>query len=165
MPPAHPTDSSTPPSAPLGMTPSSSHRTFTPAERATWPITLSSRPRERSAFSICHPDRESEAPFQSVIPTERAERTSGGIYGAATGKASTFRRQSSVMTASVPKQAHEQAEEPQRHRRHGEAQGFFQRNTLCTSAAPRLCVSALTFFSYQVSPQTTKAPAVSFYLC
>jgi len=53
--------SSTPPSAPLGMTSSSRYRPFVPTEG--W-----------SDISGCHPDRESGATFHPVIPTERAER-------------------------------------------------------------------------------------------
>jgi len=78
-----PTDSSTPPPASLGMTPSSSHRLFNPTEvlqfvipteRAKRLFTLSSRPRERSDFSRCHPNRGSVATFHAVIPTEGASR-------------------------------------------------------------------------------------------
>ena len=39
---------------------------------------------------ICHPDRESGATFHTVIPTERAERTSGGIYGRKSGGRAAF---------------------------------------------------------------------------
>ena len=51
-----------------------------PTERAERHFMLSSRPRERSNVSSCHPDRGSGASFQAVIPTEGAERSSGGIY-------------------------------------------------------------------------------------
>ena len=65
------------------MTPSSSHRPFNPTvvlqfviptERAERRFMLSSRPRERSDVSCCHPDRRSEETFHAVIPTEGAER-------------------------------------------------------------------------------------------
>jgi hypothetical protein len=158
-------DSSIRPSASLGMTPFSPCRLFNPTEVSRLVI-----PTEgRSDFSSCHPDRESRATFQAVIPTERAERTfqavipteraersSGGIYGVAAGKARNFRRQRCVMTASEPKEAPEQANEPQRHR------GIFKE----TPCAPlRLRVSAFIFLSDQVSPQATEVPAGRSYLC
>ncbi len=93
-----PTDSSTPPSAPLGMTPSWRFR-HSIAPVATWIChpdrasevseyvipteraksrNMSFRPGERS-LGICHSDRASEV-SEYVIPTERVMRASGGIY-------------------------------------------------------------------------------------
>jgi len=48
---------------------------------------LSFRPSERRGPSPCHSDRASGAVPHPVIPTERAERASGGIWGAVLGSA------------------------------------------------------------------------------